>query len=71
MPAGQHKNAAPSGARSAGQSATLKNPAHFPTLLIVTRRAKTTGLVCAANRAGCAKGSAKFPDFCEFRLFDQ
>ena len=29
VPAGQHKNAAPSGARSAGQSASLENPAHF------------------------------------------
>ena len=29
MPAGQLKNAAPSGARSAGQSATLENPAHL------------------------------------------
>ena len=29
MPAGQPKNAAPSGARSAGQSASLENPAHF------------------------------------------
>jgi hypothetical protein len=39
------KKAAPSGAQSAGKSATLKLPAHHPTLLIVTRRAKTTGLV--------------------------
>ena len=37
MPAGQLKNAAPSGARSAGQSATLEIPAHFSALLIVTR----------------------------------
>jgi hypothetical protein len=37
VPAGQLKNAVPSGARSAGQSATLENPAHFPALLIVTR----------------------------------
>lgn len=29
MPAGQLKDAAPSGARSAGQSASLENPAHF------------------------------------------
>ena len=49
MPAGQFKNAAPSGAHSAGQSATSENPAHLwelaPfTLLIVTGTAKTTGL---------------------------
>ena len=37
MPAGQIKKAAPSGARSAGQSATSANPAHFPALPIVTR----------------------------------
>jgi hypothetical protein len=37
VPAGQHKNAAPLGARSAGQSATLENPAHHPLLPIVTR----------------------------------
>jgi tryptophanyl-tRNA synthetase len=37
VPAGQFKNAAPSGARSAGQSATSENPAHYPTLPIVTR----------------------------------
>jgi hypothetical protein len=59
VPAGQLKNAAPSGARSAGKSATLENPAHLPTLPIVTRRAKTTGLVRVANRAGCPKGSAR------------
>jgi hypothetical protein len=47
------KNAAPSGARSAGKSATSEIPAHYLTLLIVTRRAKTTGLVRTANRAGC------------------
>jgi hypothetical protein len=35
----------PQGARSAGKSATLETPAHHPTLLTVTRRAKTTGLV--------------------------
>jgi hypothetical protein len=29
VPAGQHKEAAPSGARSAGKSASLENPAHF------------------------------------------
>ena len=29
MPAGRLKNAAPSGARSAGQSASLENPAQF------------------------------------------
>ena len=49
----------PQGARSAGKSATLKLPAHHPTLPIVTRRPKTTGLVRAARRAGCPKGSAK------------
>ena len=36
-PAGQHKNAAPSGARSAGQSASARTPAPLPPLLIVTR----------------------------------
>ena len=52
VPAGQLKNAAPS--RSAvGKSATLKNPAHFPALPIVTRRAETIGLVRTAHRAGC------------------
>ncbi len=68
MPAGQLKNAAPSGARSAGQSASLENPAHLPTLPIVTRRAKTTGLVRAANRAGRLKGSANHAKiiFCEW-----
>jgi hypothetical protein len=50
VPAGQLKNAAPSGARSAGKSATSENPAQlvfhvFLMLLIVTHRAKTTGLV--------------------------
>jgi hypothetical protein len=58
VPAGQPKNASPSGARSAGQSASLETPAHFATLPIVTRRAKTTGLVRAAHRAGRPKGSA-------------
>ncbi len=57
VPAGQYKKAAPSGARSAGQSASSESPAHFPTLPIVTRRAKTTGLVRAANRAGCRKAA--------------
>ena len=53
VPAGQLKNAAPSrSALSAGKSATLENPAHFPALLIVTGTAKTMGLVRAANRAG-------------------
>ena len=37
VPAGQHKNAAPLGAQSAGQSATSALPAHFLTLPIVTR----------------------------------
>ena len=58
VPAGQLKSAAPSGAHSAGQSATLEIPAHFLALPIVTRRAETTGLVRAAHRAGCPKGSA-------------
>jgi hypothetical protein len=35
--AGQPKNTAPSGAQSAGKSATATRPAHYPTLLIVTR----------------------------------
>ena len=59
MPAGQLKSAAPSGAHSAGQSATLEIPAHFLALPIVTRRAETTGLVRAAHRAGCPKGSGQ------------
>jgi hypothetical protein len=67
---GQLKNAAPS--RSvAGQSATLEYPAHFTALPIVTRRAKTTGLVRAANRAGRPKGSGKplfDPEFAEENL---
>ena len=37
MPAGRYKNAAPLGARSAGQSASLNPPAHHFPLLIVTR----------------------------------
>ena len=71
VPAGQLKNTAPLGARSAGQSATLENPAHFLTLPIVTRRAKTTGLVRAANRAGRPKGSGQplfDPEFAEENL---
>jgi hypothetical protein len=60
--AGQFKNAAPSGARSAGQSATSENPAHFPTLLIVTRRAKITGLVREVHRAGRRQAASnRFP----------
>lgn len=57
------KNAAPSGAHSAGQSASLENPAHSPTLPIVTRRAKTTGLVRVANRAGCRQAAPYCPTF--------
>jgi hypothetical protein len=49
----------PQGARSAGKSASLENPAHSASLPIVTRRAKTTGLVRAAHRAGCPPGSAR------------
>ena len=56
MPAGQLKDSAPSRS-AAGKSATLKTPAHYPTLLIVTRRAKTTGLVRAAHRAGCRQAA--------------
>ena len=57
MPAGQLKNAAPLGARSAGQSATSEDPAHLEALApftfpIVTGTAKTRGLVRAAHRAG-------------------
>jgi hypothetical protein len=48
----------PQGARSAGKSATLENPAHFLALPIVTQRAKTTGLVCAAHRAGCRQAAS-------------
>ena len=55
-PAGQLKNAAPSRSE-AGKSATLENPAHLPTLPIVTRRAKTTGLERAAHRAGCRQAA--------------
>lgn len=64
VPAGQFKNAAPLGAQSAGQSATLENPAHFSTLPIVTGTAKTTGLVCEANRAG-RREAAHVPPFAQ------
>lgn len=37
VPAGQDKNAAPLGARSAGQCASLNPPAHLPPLPIVTQ----------------------------------
>ena len=57
VPAGQNKNAAPSRS-AAGKSATLKTPAPLPALPIVTRRAKTTGLVRAANRAGCRQAAS-------------
>jgi hypothetical protein len=57
-PAGQPENIAPSGARSAGQSATLTPPAQHLPLPIVTPMAETTGSVRAAHRAGCPKGSA-------------
>jgi hypothetical protein len=59
VPAGQLKNAPPLGARSAGQSVSSQIPAHLPTLLIVTQRAKTTGLVRAANRAGRRQAARK------------
>ena len=42
MPAGQIKNAAPSGARSAGQSASARLPAQLILLLIVTRMGRDT-----------------------------
>lgn len=57
-PAGQPKDSAPSRSE-AGKSATLENPDHLLALLIVTRRAKTTGLVRAAHRAGRPRGSAQ------------
>jgi hypothetical protein len=57
VPAGQPKNTAPSRS-AAGKSASSEIPAHFPSLPIVTRRAKTTGLVSAAHRAGRPKGSS-------------
>jgi hypothetical protein len=56
VPAGQPMDAAPS--RSvAGKSAALENPAHPPALPIVTRRAKTTGLVRASEESGSPSGS--------------
>jgi hypothetical protein len=58
-PAGQLKDSAPSRS-AAGKSAPSENPAHQPTLPIVTQRAKTTGLVRAARRAGRPKGSVQF-----------
>ena len=42
VPAGQDRNADPSGARSAGQSASARTPAQPPTLLIVTRMGRDT-----------------------------
>ena len=60
VPAGQTKDSAPSRS-AAGKSATSEYPAHFTALLIVTGTAKTTGLVRAAHRAGCPKGSAHPP----------
>lgn len=63
MPAGQLKNAAPSGARSAGQSATSENPAHFSALPIVTGTAKTLGLVREVHRAGRRQAASnRFPE---------
>jgi hypothetical protein len=57
-PAGQPENTAPSGACSAGQSATLG----FPLIITCSRSlpewAETTGSVRAADRAGRPKGSA-------------
>jgi hypothetical protein len=66
-PAGQSKDLAPSSSASV-KGATLENPAHFPALPIVTRRAMTTGLIRAANRAGRPKGSGQplfDPEFAE------
>jgi hypothetical protein len=63
-PAGQHKNAAPLGAHSAGLSASLDHPAQLTVALlpICSRSspewAGTTGPVRAADRAGCPQGSA-------------
>ena len=42
MPAGQRKNTAPSGARSAGQSAPARLPALLILLLIVTQMGRDT-----------------------------
>jgi len=63
-PAGQHKNVAPLGARSTGQSASLRSPAQSVAPSSLRSRsspewAGTTGPVRAANRAGCLKGSAE------------
>ena len=55
-PAGPPKNTAPSKS-AAEKSAALHPPSHFPTLLIDTGTDKTTGLVSAADRAGCPKCS--------------
>ena len=63
VPAGQLKNAAPSGARRAGQSATSENPAHFSALPIVTGTAKTLGLVREVHRAGRRQAASnRFPE---------
>lgn len=63
MPAGQHKNAAPSGARSAGQSASLENPAHLRRAAraalapaIVTGRPRRQGRLGGANRRRRERG---------------
>jgi hypothetical protein len=40
----------------------LKIPLIFGSLPIVTRRAKTTGLVRTAHRAGCPEGSVDRPN---------
>ena len=71
VPAGQLKNAAPSGARSAGQSATLENPAHLERAarsalapVIVTGRPRRQGRLGEANprrRVGGIERGAGLP----------
>ena len=56
-PAGQLKNTAPSGARSAGQSATTDLPAHQPCSRSSPERDETSGSVRVADRAGRPLGS--------------
>ena len=55
MPAGQLRNAAPSGARSAGQSASLENPAH---LQRATRAALAPAIVTVRPRRRRRLGGA-------------
>jgi hypothetical protein len=57
-PAGQHKDAAPSGARSAGQSASANPPAHFSAPDRHPNGAETAGSV-RANEGSWAEASSK------------